>query len=46
MSQAQSPTAQVIDLQAMRKRNEDAKRDQQQREALQRILERAKKFDW
>lgn len=46
MSQAQSPTAQVIDLQAIRKRNEEAKRDQQYREALQRILERAKKIDW
>lgn len=48
MSQSQPPlwTAPVISLQSLRKRNEDAKRDQQQREALQRILERAKKIDW
>lgn len=46
MSQSPAWTAPVIDLQAMRKRNDDAKRDQQQREALQRILERAKKIDW
>ena len=39
-------TAPVVDLQALRKRNEDAKREQQHREALQRILERAKKIDW
>lgn len=46
MTQSPSWTAPVIDLQAMRKRKEDAKRDQQYREALQRILERAKKIDW
>lgn len=46
MTQSASWTAPVIDLQALRKRKDDAKRDQQQREALQRILERAKKIDW
>lgn len=39
-------TAPVVDLQALRKRNEDAKREQQHSEALKRILERAKKIDW
>lgn len=39
-------TAPVVNLQKLRKRNEDAKRDQQHREALQRIIERANRTDW
>lgn len=36
----------VLDLQAIRKKNEDARCDQQRREALQRIIERANRINW
>jgi len=38
--------APVIGIQDLRKKRDDDKRRQQEREALQRILERAQKLDW
>lgn len=36
----------VIDLQERKKQRDAAERKRQEEEALKRILERAKKFDW